>query len=774
MKLRDRLALQVLILLVPFVGFTQELPLPSDDECAEDRTDCALTALQHRGALTKQKVGCHTTVQGERCFREVTWAREVGIRRDPKEKEESEEGKQAPGLVSGSDEGLFRAMAALAKRMTDYGAMLRFLRQMPDTLWCTARNPELRPKWCEWPPAGSLVAPAEESGSITIKVLSYNLFWWNLYGVRRGNGDSAGHLIRAETVEDGLFDVMGFQECENGVRVLEPVGLMDSYEVMQGMHAVCLAYRKGAWSLLSSGSEDVGEDMKSHYYGRRGVVWMRLVHNATGRKLLFANHHGPLEVNSGGDCGGDSIANNLIEVLRNSSEPGDAIILVGDFNANSASLTIQTLWSRMVLLYGGGSFGGVDNIFGNMDSDSVLSRKNLGSGGSDHDAISVTVSLGTPPAPPAQEEQRSVVAQPAEESAALQARLSAPLQKTLKATEALRANLPGDDWQHFWCGQLEPDVGYVPPLGSWSLVISHRPHMGDDFDVAAPQRCCRLCQREPRCKSWTWKDGGPRRCEMYGAPSEKESVPGFVSGLPALEAAREVALSDFGTALRIEKGEVVYSRVGTPAFWAPEIYAGGYSLAVDVWAVGVTTFILLTGALPYEGEAAICARSGPKGTTDVALPYYLSESGADFLRQTMKKEAADRPPAREVARHPWLTTKQPKDAPLIEDVHPPPEEVQIASRFSLLSCIFSVIGGLAVYGCSALGYCIGIDSARDQNKEASARWPSKTSKASTAGTGDYLMEVPDKDILEKQATDLTKQISVNLTMHQVSLSSIKQ
>ena len=58
------------------------------------------------------------------------------------------------------------------------------------------------------------------------KVLSYNLFWWNLYGVRRGgldssagvrgtsewqrqaaggNGDSAGHLIRAETVEDRLL-----------------------------------------------------------------------------------------------------------------------------------------------------------------------------------------------------------------------------------------------------------------------------------------------------------------------------------------------------------------------------------------------------------------------------------------------------------------------------------------------------------------------------------------------------------------------------------------
>ena len=60
------------------------------------------------------------------------------------------------------------------------------------------------------------------------------------------------------------------------------VGLMDRYEVLQGlrlvlfepgsrrrhaqnsaagMHAVCLAYRKDAWKLLSRGSKDVGEDL---------------------------------------------------------------------------------------------------------------------------------------------------------------------------------------------------------------------------------------------------------------------------------------------------------------------------------------------------------------------------------------------------------------------------------------------------------------------------------------------------------------------------------
>jgi len=35
----------------------------------------------------------------------------------------------------------------------------------------------------------------------------------------------------------------------------------------------------------------------------------------------------------------------------------------------------------------------------------------------------------------------------------------------------------------------------------------------------------------------------------------------------------KVALADFGTAIRIEPGEKVHNKVGTPAFWAPEISA---------------------------------------------------------------------------------------------------------------------------------------------------------------------------------------------------------
>jgi len=501
-----------------------------DDECADNT--CALTALQRKGARTEQRVGCHTTIKGERCFREVAWARNVGIRKHP---------EWYPNLTENSS-------------LVDFQLLIHD--RIPGKCPIPCGVPP-RKKWCEWPVAQNLSAP-EGVGNISIKVLTYNLFWWNLYGIRHGAGDSAGNLLKAETEEDGAFDVMGFQECENGVRVLEPVGLLEIFEVLQGPHAVCMAYRKGVWTLLAQGTADVGEDMRSHYYGRRGVFWMRLEHAATGRKLLFANHHGPLEVNSGGDCGGVSIANNLIEVIKNNSRQGDAVILVGDFNANSASLTVQALWSRMVLLGSGSSFGGVDNIFGNMDAGSVVSRKNLGNGGSDHDAIVVTLALSSQNQSQATDTNTTNTANGttsnttntsgADDSGVvltIPARLTvAPEEAAIEATKMLRENLPGDDWQHFWCGQLETDTGYVPALGAWSMVLRHRPHMGDDHDVATPQRCCRLCQREPRCLSWTWKDGGPRRCEMYGtAPVEKELVPGYVSGLPALEAAREAVLA---------------------------------------------------------------------------------------------------------------------------------------------------------------------------------------------------------------------------------------
>ena len=58
--------------------------------------------------------------------------------------------------------------------------------------------------------------------------------------------------------------------------------------------------------------------------------------------------------------------------------------------------------------------------------------------GSDHDALTATVTLG-----------------PVE---------AARVEAAVEAVDFLKAQPPGNEWQHFWCGQLETDVGYAPRL----------------------------------------------------------------------------------------------------------------------------------------------------------------------------------------------------------------------------------------------------------------------------------------------------------------------
>lgn len=253
-------------------------------------------------------------------------------------------------------------------------------------LWCEVEKP---------PEDWSLKAcPFPNSGQKTrVKVLTYNLFWWNLFNQHQGSHRSAGRLI-AETAGSEGYDLMGFQECDDRYRILgdaKAEGLQGDWEALDGGHAVSLMYRKDRFSLLASGSQDVGEDSHKQYYGKRGAVWVRLQHQ-DGTKVFFVNHHGPLPVSYGGGCTGSATAHNIMRLIAEHAHQGDAIILTGDFNAEPWSSRIQELSKRLHKVFSGSSMGGVDHIFSNCAQDQK--GENLGKGrghhGSDHDALSVT------------------------------------------------------------------------------------------------------------------------------------------------------------------------------------------------------------------------------------------------------------------------------------------------------------------------------------------------------------------------------------------------
>ncbi|GGO14613.1 hypothetical protein GCM10010116_29490 [Microbispora rosea subsp. aerata] len=112
-------------------------------------------------------------------------------------------------------------------------------------------------------------------------------------------------------------------------------------------------------------------------------------------------------------------------------------------------------------------------------------------------------------------------------------------------------------------------------------------------------------------------------------------------------------LLDFGIAAFIgESDDQLVADFGTPPYVAPERLRGTTAdPAVDVYALGVLLFEMLTGSLPYPEktwEAIEAARREGPPPTPTGVPG-LPQEVADLCRRCLSTDPVDRPSARAVA-----------------------------------------------------------------------------------------------------------------------------
>ena len=107
-----------------------------------------------------------------------------------------------------------------------------------------------------------------------------------------------------------------------------------------------------------------------------------------------------------------------------------------------------------------------------------------------------------------------------------------------------------------------------------------------------------------------------------------------------------------------DKGE----DTGTTGYWPPERFeTTALSPAVDMWAVGVILYIMLTGAHPYDLDGDKSdeqmeegIRTNPTAPLDDEYVSHLSESAIDLIRKLMHPDPQKRISAYEMLQHPWV------------------------------------------------------------------------------------------------------------------------
>lgn len=104
------------------------------------------------------------------------------------------------------------------------------------------------------------------------------------------------------------------------------------------------------------------------------------------------------------------------------------------------------------------------------------------------------------------------------------------------------------------------------------------------------------------------------------------------------------------------------------SFMAPEILRHQpYSTEPDIYAMGVTTYLLLGGVLPYEerdaGELLVLIERGQWGFQNANFNG-ISANAKDFITQCLKPRISERITARKALQHPWLCAPLPHIVPL--------------------------------------------------------------------------------------------------------------
>jgi len=125
----------------------------------------------------------------------------------------------------------------------------------------------------------------------------------------------------------------------------------------------------------------------------------------------------------------------------------------------------------------------------------------------------------------------------------------------------------------------------------------------------------------------------------------------------------EIVIADFGLSrfINSDSDRMLQTVCGTQGYMAPEIILHkGHGKPVDMWAIGVLTFIILSGYCPFSGETV-----AEENNNIVHCNYEfepedfwtgISDNAKDFIRKLLVLDPEKRMTAHEALQHEWIVS----------------------------------------------------------------------------------------------------------------------
>jgi len=120
-----------------------------------------------------------------------------------------------------------------------------------------------------------------------------------------------------------------------------------------------------------------------------------------------------------------------------------------------------------------------------------------------------------------------------------------------------------------------------------------------------------------------------------------------------------IKIADFGLSKIFGNGQKLETSCGTPDYAAPEVLLGekAYDKSVDLWSVGVITYVLLCGYPPFyaQSQPALFEKI-INANYDFPEPEwsFISATAKDFVRKLLVIQAGHRMTVEQCLSHPFM------------------------------------------------------------------------------------------------------------------------